>query len=54
VFEIQSASLKISCSGSFEYHMNNAVNKGTLKQWNDGKGYGFIGSQEGRKDILVP
>lgn len=33
--------------------MNNNLLKGTLKRWNDDKGFGFIGSEHGRRDIFI-
>ena len=33
--------------------MNNNLQKGKLKRWNDDKGFGFIGSERGRQDIFI-
>jgi cold shock CspA family protein len=33
--------------------MTNNLQKGKLKRWNDDKGYGFIGSEHGRRDIFI-
>ena len=33
--------------------MNNNLKKGKLKRWNDDKGFGFIGSEGGRRDIFI-
>jgi len=33
--------------------MNNNLQKGKLKRWNDNKGFGFISSVHGRRDIFI-
>ena len=33
--------------------MNNNLQKGKLKRWNDDKGFGFISSEHGRRDIFI-
>lgn len=33
--------------------MNNMLQKGQLKRWNDDKGFGFIGTEGGRRDIFI-
>jgi len=33
--------------------MNNNLKKGKLKRWNDDKGFGFIGSEGGRRDVFI-
>lgn len=33
--------------------MDNDIQKGRLKRWNSDKGFGFIGSEDGRRDIFI-
>ena len=33
--------------------MNNNLRKGKIKRWNDDKGFGFIASENGKRDIFI-